>query len=98
MSKVRYVGFDTDYFELKRQTSVEFNHNGDWILIDILVTTSLSIDRNRKIHNSDYSAEFMCLEDISDLDSFEKNELLETAIMGLRLEDEDLKLKFGSFK
>ena len=95
MDKVKYIGFDSQYCELKRQTSVEYYSNGEWFLIDILVTKSLSMV-DCGIYKSDYVAEFMCLEDVSDLSSVEKTELLETTIVGLKLEDKNL--SFGSFK
>lgn len=95
MTKARYIGFDIQYCELKRQTSVEYHNNGEWFLIDIMVTKSLSVS-DCKLYESDYVAEFMCPEDVSDLNSFEKDELLEMAIIGLKSEDKDL--NFGSFK
>ena len=91
MENLEYVGFESEYFEVRRMTSVRFSHNGEDYLADILVTEESSMRNNG---DTSYSAELMNPEDLpKELTKEDEAKLLEVAICGIECEeDEDINL------
>jgi len=91
MKNLEYVGFESEYFEVRRMTSVRFSRNGEDYLADILVTEESSMRNNG---NTSYSAELMNPEDLpKELTKEDEVKLLEVAICGIECEeDEDINL------